>query len=46
VDVILLPSNRPRPVYRGGQKITEFRGEPPAGDRARGLGGIDHDARW
>jgi mannose-6-phosphate isomerase len=34
VDVIPLSSNRPRErFYRGGRKITEFRGEPPAGDR-------------
>jgi mannose-6-phosphate isomerase len=34
VDVILLSSNRPPDrFYRGGRKITEFRGEPPAGDR-------------
>ncbi|HET6760049.1 MAG TPA: class I mannose-6-phosphate isomerase [Propionibacteriaceae bacterium] len=34
MDVILLPSNRPAErFYRGGRKITEFRGEPPAGDR-------------
>jgi mannose-6-phosphate isomerase len=34
VDVVLLPSNRPPDrFYRGGRKITEFRGEPPAGDR-------------
>jgi mannose-6-phosphate isomerase len=34
VDVILLPSNRPPDrFYRGGRKITDFRGEPPAGDR-------------
>ncbi|HEX6758473.1 MAG TPA: class I mannose-6-phosphate isomerase [Propionibacteriaceae bacterium] len=34
MDVILLPSNRPPDrFYRGGRKITEFRGEPPAGDR-------------
>jgi len=34
VDVILLPSNRPPGrFYRGGRKITDFRGEPPAGDR-------------
>jgi mannose-6-phosphate isomerase len=33
VDVILLPSNRPPDrFYRGGRKITDFRGEPPAGD--------------
>jgi mannose-6-phosphate isomerase len=34
VDVMSLPSNRPPDrFYRGGRKITEFRGEPPAGDR-------------
>jgi mannose-6-phosphate isomerase len=34
MDVILLPSNRPpERFYRGGRKITDFRGEPPAGDR-------------
>jgi mannose-6-phosphate isomerase len=34
VDVILLPSNRrPDRFYRGGRKITDFRGEPHAGDR-------------
>jgi mannose-6-phosphate isomerase len=34
VDVIVLPSNRPpNRFYRGGRKITDFRGEPPAGDR-------------
>jgi mannose-6-phosphate isomerase len=34
VDVIPLPSNRPPDrFYRGGRKITEFRGDPPAGDR-------------
>jgi mannose-6-phosphate isomerase len=34
VDVIPLPSNRPPDrFYRGGRKITDFRGEPPAGDR-------------
>jgi mannose-6-phosphate isomerase len=34
VDVILLPSNRPpNRFYRGGRKITDFRREPPAGDR-------------
>jgi mannose-6-phosphate isomerase len=34
VDVILVPSNRPPDrFYRGGRKITDFRGEPPAGDR-------------
>jgi len=34
MDVILLPSNRPPDrFYRGGRKITDFRGEPPAGDR-------------
>jgi mannose-6-phosphate isomerase len=34
MDVILLPSNRPPArFYRGGRKITDFRGEPPAGDR-------------
>ncbi|HEU4348633.1 MAG TPA: class I mannose-6-phosphate isomerase [Actinoplanes sp.] len=32
--MILLPSNRPPDrFYRGGRKITAFRGEPPAGDR-------------
>jgi mannose-6-phosphate isomerase len=34
MDVILLPSNRPPDrFYRGGRKITDFRGEPPAADR-------------
>ena len=34
MDVILLSSNRPPDrFYRGGRKITDFRGEPPAGDR-------------
>jgi mannose-6-phosphate isomerase len=34
VDVIPLPSNRPpERFYRGGRKITEFRLEPPGGDR-------------
>jgi len=34
MDVIVLPSNRPPDrFYRGGRKITDFRGEPPAGDR-------------
>jgi mannose-6-phosphate isomerase len=34
MDVILLPSNRPPDrFYRGGRKITDFRAEPPAGDR-------------
>jgi mannose-6-phosphate isomerase len=34
MDLVLLPSNRPpERFYRGGRKITEFRGEPPAGDR-------------
>ena len=34
MDIILLPSNRPPDrFYRGGRKITDFRGEPPAGDR-------------
>jgi mannose-6-phosphate isomerase len=34
MDVILLPSNRPPDrFYRGGRKITDFRGEPPAGQR-------------
>jgi mannose-6-phosphate isomerase len=34
VDVIVLPSNRPPDrFYRGGRKITEFRGEPSGGDR-------------
>jgi mannose-6-phosphate isomerase len=33
VDVITLPSNCPPDrFYRGGRKITEFRGEPPGGD--------------
>jgi mannose-6-phosphate isomerase len=33
VNVILLSSNRPPDrFYRGGRKITTFRGEPPAGD--------------
>jgi mannose-6-phosphate isomerase len=33
VKVILLPSNRPPDrFYRGGRKITDFRGEPPAAD--------------
>jgi mannose-6-phosphate isomerase len=34
VDVTVLPSNRPpNRFYRGGRKITDFRGEPAAGDR-------------
>jgi mannose-6-phosphate isomerase len=34
VDIIPLPSNCPPDrFYRGGRKITEFRGEPPGGDR-------------
>ena len=34
MDLILLPSNRPPDrFYRGGRKITEFRGEPHAGER-------------
>jgi mannose-6-phosphate isomerase len=34
MDIVLLPSNRPPDrFYRGGRKITDFRGEPPAGDR-------------
>ncbi len=34
MDVILLPSNRPpNRFYRGGRKITDFRGERLAGDR-------------
>jgi mannose-6-phosphate isomerase len=34
VDVILLPSNCPPDrFYRGGRKIRDFRGEPPASDR-------------
>jgi mannose-6-phosphate isomerase len=34
MDVILLSSNRPPDrFYRGGRKITDFRREPPAGDR-------------
>ena len=34
MDVIQLPSNCPPDrFYRGGRKITEFRGEPPGGDR-------------
>jgi mannose-6-phosphate isomerase len=34
MDVIPLPSNRPPDrFYRGGRKITDFRREPPAGDR-------------
>jgi mannose-6-phosphate isomerase len=34
VDVIQLPSNCPPDrFYRGGHKITEFRGDPPGGDR-------------
>jgi mannose-6-phosphate isomerase len=34
VEVIPLPSNRPPDrFYRGGRKITDFRGEPPGGDR-------------
>ena len=34
VDVIPLPSNCPPDrFYRGGRKITEFRGEPPGSDR-------------
>jgi hypothetical protein len=48
MDVILLPSNRPPGrFYRGGRKITEFRGRtarrrPLAG----GLGRIDNDTCW
>lgn len=34
MDVTLLPSNRPlERFYRGGRKISDFRGEPPAGPR-------------
>ena len=34
MDVIPLPSNcPPGRFYRGGRKITEFRGEPPGGER-------------
>ena len=34
MDVIQLPSNcPPNRFYRGGRKITKFRGEPPGGDR-------------
>ncbi|MCW2803719.1 MAG: carbohydrate kinase [Propionibacteriaceae bacterium] len=34
MDITLLPSNRPpERFYRGGRKITDFRGEPPAGPR-------------
>jgi mannose-6-phosphate isomerase len=34
MDVILVPSNRPPDrFYRGGRKITDFRRDPPAGDR-------------
>ena len=34
MDVIVLGSNRPRDrFYRGGRKITDFRGDPPAGER-------------
>ena len=34
MDVIPLPSNRPPDrFYLGGRRITDFRGEPPAGDR-------------
>ena len=34
MDVIQLPSNCPPDrFYRGGRKITKFRGEPPGGDR-------------
>jgi mannose-6-phosphate isomerase len=34
MDVILIPSNRPPDrFYRGGRKITDFRGDPPAGER-------------
>lgn len=33
MSVIALPSNRPpERFYRGGRRITDFRGEPPAGD--------------
>jgi len=33
VNVIVLPSNRPpERFYRGGRRITDFRGEAPAGD--------------
>jgi mannose-6-phosphate isomerase len=34
MDVIPVPSNRPPDrFYRGGRKITDFRGDPPAGER-------------
>jgi mannose-6-phosphate isomerase len=34
VTVVILPSNRPpERFYRGGRRITDFRGEPPAGER-------------
>ena len=47
MDVILLSSNRPPDrFYRGGRKITDFRGEPPAGDREpEDWVASDHDAR-
>jgi len=33
VNVVVIPSNRPpERFYRGGRGITDFRGEPPAGD--------------
>lgn len=33
MSVIILPSNRPpERFYRGGRRISDFRGEPPAGD--------------
>jgi mannose-6-phosphate isomerase len=34
VTVVVLPSNRPpERFYRGGRRITDFRGEPPSGER-------------
>ena len=34
MNVVVLPSNRPpERFYRGGRRITDFRGEPPAGER-------------
>ena len=33
LDPVVVPSNRPSPrFYRGGRRITDFRGEPPAGE--------------
>ncbi|WP_082589784.1 class I mannose-6-phosphate isomerase [Agromyces sp. Soil535] len=34
MNVVVLPSNRPpKRFYRGGRRITDFRGETPAGER-------------